>query len=58
MIPMKEEWGVKAKTRVPTLTASENDMDLLDGYPLLIGMDINMVFTLSTEFRGVEEKIT
>jgi hypothetical protein len=58
MIPMKEEWGVKAKTRVPTLTASENDMDLLDGYPPLIGMDINMVFTLSTEFRGVEEKIT
>jgi hypothetical protein len=29
-----------------------------DGPPPLTGMDNNMVFTLSVEFRGVEEEIT
>jgi hypothetical protein len=67
MIPTKQEWRVNEKTRVPTLIAFDDDMDLLDDdeSPLIkdrspspIDMDINMVFTLSTEFRGVEEEIT
>jgi hypothetical protein len=42
----------------------DDDMDLLDddesllikdGSPLPTDMDINMVFTLPAEFRGVEE---
>jgi hypothetical protein len=43
---------------VPALTASDDDIDLLDDdeSPLHIGMDINMVFTLSAEFSGVEEE--
>jgi hypothetical protein len=58
---------VKKKASTPTLTASNGDMDLLDGdMSLLIkdespsptGMDINMVFTLSVEFRGVKEEVT
>jgi hypothetical protein len=45
----------------------DDDMDLLDddesllikdGSPLPTDMDINMVFTLPTEFRGVEEEVT
>jgi hypothetical protein len=45
---------------------SNDDMDLLDDdesplikdrSPPLIDMDINMVFTLPTEFRGVEEEV-
>jgi hypothetical protein len=64
---MKQEWRVKEKTSVPTLTACDDDMDLLDddesplikgGSPPPIGMDVNMVFTLPAEFRGVEEEIT
>jgi hypothetical protein len=48
------------------LTASDDDMDLLDDdEPPLIkdgsvpptGMDINMVFTLSAEFKGAEEEV-
>jgi hypothetical protein len=44
---------------VPALTASNDDMDLLDddespliknGSPPLACMDVNMVFTLSTRF--------
>jgi hypothetical protein len=61
MIPMKQEWRVKEKekTSVPTLTASNDDMDLLDDdeSPLIKNgslppacMDVNMVFTLSTGF--------
>jgi hypothetical protein len=51
---------------MPTLIVSNDDLDLLgddesplikDGSPLPIGMDINMVFTLSDESRGVEEEI-
>jgi hypothetical protein len=47
--------------------SSDDDMDLLDddqpplikdGSPPLTGMDINMVFTLPTEFRGAEEEVT
>jgi hypothetical protein len=64
---MEHEWQVKEKISAPTLTASDDDMDLLDndesplnkdGSPLLTSMDINMVFMLSTEFRGVEEEVT
>jgi hypothetical protein len=55
---------VKEKTSAPALTTSDDDMDLLeddesplikDGSPPPIDMDINKVFTLSTEFRGAEE---
>jgi hypothetical protein len=62
MIPTKQEWRVKKKTSTPALTTSDNDMDLLDddesplikdGSPLSTGMDINMVFTLPPEFRGM-----
>jgi hypothetical protein len=30
MIPTKQEWRVKEKTSMPTLTTSNDDMDLLD----------------------------
>jgi hypothetical protein len=58
---------VKEKTSTPALTTSSDNMDLLnddesllikDGPPPPIGMDINMVFTLPIEFRGIEEEIT
>jgi hypothetical protein len=67
IFPIKQEWRVKEKTSMPTLTASDDDMDLLDddesplikdGSPPPIGMDINMVFTLQAEFRGAEEEVT
>jgi hypothetical protein len=57
---------VKEKTITPALTVSDDDMDLLDndesplikdGSPPPTGMDINMVFTLSAEFSGAEEKV-
>jgi hypothetical protein len=66
MILTKQEWRVKEKTNTPTLTTSDDDMDLLDddesplikdGSPLWTSMDINMVFTLPTESMGVEEEI-
>jgi hypothetical protein len=66
MIPTKQEWRVKEKSSVPALTTSDDDMDLLDdnesplikdGSPLSASMDIDMVFTLPAEFRGVEEEI-
>jgi hypothetical protein len=66
MIPMKKEWRVKEKTSTSTLTTCNNNMDLLDddksllikdGSPPPISMDINMVFMLPAEFRGVEEEI-
>jgi hypothetical protein len=62
MIPTKQEWRVKKKTSTPALTASDDDMDLQDddesplikdGSPLPTGTDINMLFTLPAEFRGV-----
>jgi hypothetical protein len=67
MVPMKQEWRAKEKTSVPVLIASDDDMDLLDndesplikdGSPPPTGMDINMVFMLPAEFRGVEEEVT
>jgi hypothetical protein len=63
---MKQEWRVKEKTNTPTPRTSDDGMDLLDddeaplikdGSPPPISMDINMVFTLPTEFRGVEEEV-
>jgi hypothetical protein len=66
MIPTKQEWRVKEKVDTPTTTTSNDDMDLLDDdeAPLIkdgslpsIGMDINMVFTLPTEFWGIEEEV-
>jgi hypothetical protein len=67
VIPAKQEWRVKEKTNVSTLNASDDDMDLLDddksplikdGSPPPASMDVNMVFTLPVEFKGVEEEIT
>jgi hypothetical protein len=66
LIPMKQEWRVKEKTNTPTLMASGDDMELMDddesplikdGSPSPTGMYINMVFTLSAEFRGAEEEV-
>jgi hypothetical protein len=66
MFPTKQEWRVKEKTSTPALMTSDNDMDLLDDdeSPLIkdmsppsTGMDINMVFTLPTKFRGAEVKV-
>jgi hypothetical protein len=67
LTPTKQEWRVQEKASVPALTASDDDMDLLDNDESLLikdgslsmtSMDINMVFTLSVEFRGVEEAFT
>jgi hypothetical protein len=67
MIPIKQEWRVKEKTSTPMLTTYDDDMDLLDdnksplikdGSPPPTIKDINMVFMLSAEFRGIEEEIT
>jgi hypothetical protein len=64
VILTKQERRVKEKVDTPTPTTSNDDMDLLDddeaplikdGSPPPIGMDINMVFTLLAEFRGIEE---
>jgi hypothetical protein len=66
MILTKQEWRTKEKTSTPAFTTSDDDMDLLDDdeSPLIkdespppTGMDINMVFMLSIEFRGIEEDI-
>jgi hypothetical protein len=67
VVPTKQEWRVKEKAKTPALTTSDDDMDLLDddeaplikdGSLPLTSMDINMVFTLSVEFRGAEEEVT
>jgi hypothetical protein len=60
VIPTRKEWRVKEKTSMPMLTASDNDMDLLDDdeSPSPINMDINMVLKLPAEFRGAEEEVT
>jgi hypothetical protein len=67
VIPTKQEWRVKEKVDTPAPTTSNDDMDLLDddeallikdGSPSPTGMDINMVFILLAEFRGVEEDVT
>jgi hypothetical protein len=58
---------VKEKTSASAFTASDDDMDLLDNdeSPLIkdespppIGMDINMLFTLLAEFKGVKEEVS
>jgi hypothetical protein len=57
---MKQEWRVKEKVNTPAPMTSDDDMDLLDddeaslikdGSPPPTSMDVNMVFTLPTEFR-------
>jgi hypothetical protein len=67
VIPVKQEWRVKEKVNTHAPTTFDDDMDLLDdnkaslikdGSPPPTGMDINMVLTLSAEFRGVEEEVT
>jgi hypothetical protein len=66
VIPMKQEWRVKEKVNTPAPTTSDNDTNLLDdddallikdGSPPPTDMNIIMVFTLSAEFRGVEEEV-
>jgi hypothetical protein len=66
VIPMKQEWRVKEKVNVPASIASDDDKDQLnddeaplikDGSPPPTGMDINVVFTLLAEFRGIEEEV-
>jgi hypothetical protein len=66
VIPMKQQWRVKEKVNALAPTTSDNDMDLLDddkallikdGSPPPTSMDINMMFTLPAEFRGVEEEV-
>jgi hypothetical protein len=66
VILTKQEWRVKEKVSVPTPMTSDDDMDLLDdneallikdGSPPPTGMDINMMFTLPAEFRGIEQKV-
>jgi hypothetical protein len=66
VILMKQEWRMKEKVDTPTLTTSNNYMNLLDDdeAPLIkdespppTGVDINMVFTLSAKFRGMEEEV-
>jgi hypothetical protein len=59
VIPIKQEWRVKEKTSTPTFAASDDNIDLLDDdeSPPPTGMDINLVFTLLTEFRGAEEEV-
>jgi hypothetical protein len=66
VIPTRQEWRVKEKVDTLASTNSDDDMDLLDdneaslimdGSPPLTDMDINIVFTLSAEFRGAEEVV-
>jgi hypothetical protein len=66
VIPTKQEWRVKEGVDAPAPKTSDDDMDLLDddeaplikdGSPPWTGMDTNMVFTLSAEFRGMEEEV-
>jgi hypothetical protein len=66
VIPMKQESRVKENANTPAPMTSDDDMDLLDndeallikdGSPPPTGMDINMLLTLSTEFRGAEEEV-
>jgi hypothetical protein len=66
VILTKQEWRVNEKTITHASMASDDDMDLLDDdesllikdeSPPLTDMDINMVFTLPTKFRGAEEEV-
>jgi hypothetical protein len=67
VIPTKKEWRVKEKANTPTPMTFDDDMDLLDndeaplikdGSPPPTSMNVNMVSTLSAEFKGVEEEVT
>jgi hypothetical protein len=67
VIPTKQEWRVKEKVDTPAPTTFDDNMDLLDddeaplikeGSPPPTGMDVNMVFTLPAEFRGIEEEVS
>jgi hypothetical protein len=67
VIPTKQEWRVKVKVDTPASMTFDDGMDLLDddeaplikdGSPPPTSMDINTAFTLSAEFRGVEEEVT
>jgi hypothetical protein len=67
VILTRQEWRVKEKADTPTPMTSDDDVDLLDddepplikdGSPPPTSMDVNMVFTLPVEFRGVEEEFT
>jgi hypothetical protein len=53
---MKQEWRVKEKT-MDLLDDDESPL-IKDGSPPPTNMDINKVFMLPTEFRGVEEEIS
>jgi hypothetical protein len=66
VILTKQQWSVKEKANPSAPTTSDDDMDLLDndeamlikdGSPSPTSMDINMVFTLSAEFKGAEEEV-
>jgi hypothetical protein len=66
VIPTKQEWRVKEKVNTPMPMTSDDDMDLLDDdeAPLIkdgslppTDMDINIVFMLSIEFKGIEEDV-
>jgi hypothetical protein len=66
VIPIKQECRVKEKVNALAPTTSNDNMDLLDDdeTPLIkdrsmlpTDMDINMVFTLPAEFRGIEEEV-
>jgi hypothetical protein len=66
VILMKQEWRVKEKASTTAPMTSDDDMDLLDDdeAPLIkddspppTSMDVNMVFTLSAEFRGTKEEV-
>jgi hypothetical protein len=66
VIPRKQEWRVNEKANTPAPMTSDDDMDLLDDNESLLikdkslpltDMDINMVFTLPAEFKGVEGEV-
>jgi hypothetical protein len=66
VISMKQEWRVREKTSALALTASDDDMGLLDDdestlindeSPPPTDMDIKMVFTLSVDFWGFELEV-
>jgi hypothetical protein len=70
MLLTKQEWRVRVKEKekadIPTPTTSDDNMDMLDDDESLLiknvslppkGMFINMVYTLSAEFRGVEVEV-
>jgi hypothetical protein len=65
--PDKVRMEGKGEASTTVLTSSSNNMDLLnddesllikDGYPPPTDMDMNMVFMLSAEFRGIKEEVT